>query len=39
MVLEEDPFAPEIMVISLPTSFKQPMIEAYDGITDPLDHL
>ncbi|XP_022880800.1 uncharacterized protein LOC111398077 [Olea europaea var. sylvestris] len=39
MVLEEDPFAPEIMAVPLPKSFKQPMIEAYDGVTDPLDHL
>ncbi|KAL2466328.1 S-locus glycoprotein [Abeliophyllum distichum] len=39
MVLEEDPFAPEIMAISRPKGFKQPMIEAYDGVTDPLDHL
>ncbi|XP_022883099.1 uncharacterized protein LOC111399839 [Olea europaea var. sylvestris] len=39
MVLEEDPFAPEIMAIPLPKGFKQPLIEAYDGVTDPLEHL
>ncbi|XP_022860635.1 uncharacterized protein LOC111381125 [Olea europaea var. sylvestris] len=39
MVLEEDPFAPEIMVVPLSKGFKQPMIEAYDGVTDLLDHL
>ena len=39
MILEEDPFAPEIMAVPLPKGFKQPMIEAYDGVTDPLDHL
>ncbi|KAL2524978.1 hypothetical protein Adt_10032 [Abeliophyllum distichum] len=31
MVLEEDPFAPEIMAVPLPKGFKQPMIESYDG--------
>ncbi|KAL2458152.1 Uncharacterized protein Adt_46053 [Abeliophyllum distichum] len=39
MVLEEDPFAPEIMAVPLLKGFKKPMIEAYDGVTDPLDHL
>ncbi|KAL2526814.1 Retrotrans gag domain-containing protein [Abeliophyllum distichum] len=39
MVLEVDPFAPEIMAIPLQKGFKQPMIEAYDGITDLVDHL
>ncbi|XP_022868112.1 uncharacterized protein LOC111387761 [Olea europaea var. sylvestris] len=39
MVLEEDPFAPEIMAVPLPKGFKQPIIEAYDGVTNPLDHL
>ncbi|KAL2527119.1 Retrotransposon gag protein [Abeliophyllum distichum] len=39
MVLEEDPFAPEIMAVPLPKGFKQSMIESYDGVTDPLDHL
>ncbi|KAL2485521.1 Retrotransposon gag protein [Abeliophyllum distichum] len=34
MVLEEDPFSPEIMFVPLPKGFKQPMI-----VTDPLDHL
>ncbi|KAL2466252.1 Uncharacterized protein Adt_42103 [Abeliophyllum distichum] len=39
IVLGEDPFAPEIMAVPLPKGFKQPMIESYDGVTDPLDHL
>ncbi|KAL2506228.1 Uncharacterized protein Adt_21849 [Abeliophyllum distichum] len=39
MVLEEDPFVPEIMVVPLPKGFKQPMIESYDAVTNPLDHL
>ncbi|XP_022864838.1 uncharacterized protein LOC111384748 [Olea europaea var. sylvestris] len=39
MVLEEDPFASKIMTIPLPKGFKQPMIEAYDKVTDSLDHL
>lgn len=30
MVLEEDPFAPEIMAAFLLKDFKQQMIEAYD---------
>lgn len=39
MVLEEVPFALKIMAVSLPKGFKQPMIEAYNGITNPLDHI
>ncbi|XP_022899298.1 uncharacterized protein LOC111412593 [Olea europaea var. sylvestris] len=39
MVLEEDPFALEIMAVLLPKGFNQTMIEAFDGVTDPLDHL
>ncbi|KAL2492813.1 hypothetical protein Adt_28441 [Abeliophyllum distichum] len=39
MVLEEDPFVPEIMAIHLSKGFKQPMIEAYDGVIDSLDQL
>ncbi|KAL2479322.1 Uncharacterized protein Adt_32288 [Abeliophyllum distichum] len=39
MVLEDDPFAPEIMAVPLPKGFNQPMIESYDGVTYPLDHL
>ncbi|KAL2517763.1 Uncharacterized protein Adt_14010 [Abeliophyllum distichum] len=39
MVLEEDPFAPEIMVVPLSKGFKQLLIESYDGVTDPLDYL
>ncbi|KAL2471315.1 Uncharacterized protein Adt_39451 [Abeliophyllum distichum] len=39
MILEEDLFAHEIMVVPLPKRFKQPMIESYDRVTDPLDHL
>ncbi|KAL2506217.1 Integrase catalytic domain-containing protein [Abeliophyllum distichum] len=39
MVLEEDPFALEIMVVPLPKEFKQPMVESYDAVTNPLDHL
>ncbi|KAL2471626.1 Retrotrans gag domain-containing protein [Abeliophyllum distichum] len=39
MVLVEYPFAPEIMAVLLPKGFKQLMIKAYDGVTNPLDHL
>ncbi|CAI9759472.1 unnamed protein product [Fraxinus pennsylvanica] len=39
MVFEEDPFVHDIMSGPLPKGFKQPIIEAYDGVTDPLDHL
>lgn len=39
VVLEEDPFAPKIMVVSLLKGFKHPMIDAYYRVTNPLDHL
>ncbi|KAL2491682.1 RNA-directed DNA polymerase like [Abeliophyllum distichum] len=39
MVLEEDLFVPEIMVVPFPKGFKQLLIESYDGVIDPVDHL
>ncbi|KAL2497808.1 Uncharacterized protein Adt_23358 [Abeliophyllum distichum] len=39
MVLEEDPFSLEVMVVPLPRDFKQPKMEKYDGSSDPVDHL
>ncbi|KAL2519023.1 Uncharacterized protein Adt_15270 [Abeliophyllum distichum] len=39
MVLEEDPFSLEVMVIPLPRDFKQPKMEKYHGSSDPVDHL
>lgn len=37
--MEEDLFALEIMAVSLPKGFKRPMIEAYDGVIDLLNHV
>ncbi|KAL2481922.1 Retrotrans gag domain-containing protein [Abeliophyllum distichum] len=39
MVLEEDPFSLEVMVVPLPRDFKQSKMEKYDGSSDPVDHL
>ncbi|KAL2475535.1 Retrotrans gag domain-containing protein [Abeliophyllum distichum] len=39
IVLEEDPFSLEVMVVPLPRDFKQPKMEKYDGFSDPIDHL
>lgn len=39
MVLEDYPFTPKIMAVLLTKGFKQPIIVAYDGVKDPLDHL
>lgn len=39
MVLDKDPFTPGIMAVLLPKGFKQPMIEVYGRVTEPLDHI
>lgn len=39
MILQKDPFALEIMTVPLSKGFKQPMIETYDRVTNPLDCL
>ncbi|KAL2493960.1 Uncharacterized protein Fot_37717 [Forsythia ovata] len=39
MVLKKDSFALEIMDVPLLKGFEQSMIESYDGIIDPLDHI
>ncbi|KAL2498100.1 Retrotransposon gag protein [Abeliophyllum distichum] len=39
IVLEEDPFALEMMVVPLPRDFEQPKMEKYDGTSNPIDHL
>ncbi|KAL2527149.1 hypothetical protein Adt_12203 [Abeliophyllum distichum] len=39
MVLEEDSFFLEVMVVPLPRDFKQPKMEKYDGSFDLVDHL
>lgn len=39
MILEEDQFTHEIMAVSLSIEFKQPTIEAYDGVMDSLNSL
>ncbi|KAL2534425.1 Uncharacterized protein Adt_07776 [Abeliophyllum distichum] len=38
MVLEEDHFSPEVMVVLLPRDFEQPKMKKYDGSFDPVDH-
>ncbi|KAL2491129.1 Uncharacterized protein Adt_26757 [Abeliophyllum distichum] len=39
MVLEEDHFSLEVMVVPLPRDFKQSKMEKYDGSSGPVDHL
>ncbi|KAL2541474.1 Retrotrans gag domain-containing protein [Abeliophyllum distichum] len=39
MVLEEDHFSLEVMVVLLPQDFEQPKMEKYDGSSNPVDHL
>ncbi|KAL2484811.1 Uncharacterized protein Adt_29567 [Abeliophyllum distichum] len=39
MVLEEDHFSLEVIVVPLPLDFKQPKMEKYDGSSDHIDHL
>ena len=35
----ESPFTPEVLHYPLPTKFKMPQVEAFDGIKDHVDHL
>ena len=35
----ESPFTVEVLQIPLPTKFRMPQIEAFDGTKDPVDHL
>ena len=34
----ESPFTVEVLHFLLPTKFKMPKIEAFDGTKDPVDH-
>ena len=35
----ESPFTVEVVHFPLPTKFRMPHIEAFDGMKDPVDHL
>ena len=35
----ESPFIAEVLHFPLPTKFRMPQIEAFDGMKDPVDHL
>ena len=35
----ESPFTPEVLHYPLPTKFRMPQLEAFDGAKDPVDHL
>ena len=35
----ESPFMTEVLHLPLPTKFRMPQIEAFDGTKDPVDHL
>ena len=35
----ESPFTPEVLRYPLPTKFRMPQVEAFDGVKDPVDHL
>ena len=35
----ESPFTAEVLHFPLPTKFRMPQIEAFDGMKDPVDHL
>ena len=35
----ESPFTTEVLHFPLPTKFRMPQIEAFDGMKDPVDHL
>ncbi|KAL2460098.1 Uncharacterized protein Adt_43518 [Abeliophyllum distichum] len=39
LILEEDPFVLEVMVVPLTRDLEQPKMEKYDGSYDPTDHL
>ena len=35
----ESPFTVEVLHFPLPTKFKMPQIETFNGMKDPIDHL
>ena len=35
----ESPFTTEVLHFTLPTKFRMPQVEAFDGMRDPVDHL
>ena len=35
----ESPFTTEVLHFPLPTKFRMPQVEAFDGVKDPVDHL
>ena len=35
----ESPFTTEVLYFPLPTKFRMPQVEAFDGVRDPVDHL
>ena len=35
----ESPFTAEVLRYSLPTKFRMPQVETFDGVKDPVDHL
>ena len=35
----ESPFTAEVLHFPLPTKFRMPQVEAFDGVKDPVDHL
>ena len=35
----ESPFTTEVLHFPLPTKFRMPQVEAFDGVRDPVDHL
>ena len=35
----ESPFTAEVLHFPLPTKFRMPLVEAFDGVKDPVDHL
>ena len=35
----ESPFTAEVLHFPLPTKFRMPQVEAFDGVRDPVDHL
>ena len=35
----ESPFTVEVLHFLLPTKFRMPQVEAFDGVKDPVNHL
>ena len=35
----ESPFTAEVLRYPLPTKFRMPQVETFDGVKDPVDHL